>query len=199
MTLSFLSRLAGVLALSGSLAGCLDATVDVQVLDEATGTLTMTQVMGADFYAMVKSGMGAGETETEFCEGGSLTEGADGSATCVISRTGAFSELSQGDAADALVVTSAGPGLVRVAFPTGEMTGEINNGQSEIDAETRAMLGGVFAGHAITLRVSGGEVTESNMTTAADKRSAEQIIPFLDLINAEADIPDEFFAVLKID
>jgi hypothetical protein len=193
------ARLAGVLVLAGGLAGCVDATVEVDVLSEATARATMTQVMAPEFYSMVQQGQDAGQMEDDFCEEGELTENADGSATCVISREGTFAELELGEEGDedAVSFSSAGPGLVRVAFPTGALTDEVTDGE-ELNAEAMAMLEGVFEGRNITLVVSGNEIVETNMTAASDNRSAEAVIPFVDLINGEAELPEELYAVVRV-
>ena len=61
MTLQFIGRLAGVLALTAGLAGCIDVTMEIDVESETTCKATTTSTMGADFYAMAKAGM-ASET-----------------------------------------------------------------------------------------------------------------------------------------
>lgn len=197
MGLKIIGKLAATLALGAALAGCIDAEVDVAITSETTARATMTQTMGADFYAMVKMSAESGEAGTDdFCAEGTLTENGDGSATCVMTEEGAFADLSMGDGEDAMVFTSAGPGLVRVALPTAEMKNEIG-ADAEMDAETRQMVEAFFAGHSITIRLSGAEVVDTNMTLAADRRSAETVLPFLDLINGTADLPDELFAVVR--
>lgn len=194
MGLKIIGKLAATLALGAGLAGCIDVDVDLAITSQTTARATMTQTMGADFYAMVKM---SGETgDDEFCAEGDITENADGSATCVIVEEGAFADLSLGEGEDAMVITAAGPGLVRVALPTAEMKSEIGANE-EMDEETRQMVEAFFAGHAITIRVSGAEVVETNMTLSADKRSAETMLPFLDLINGTTDLPDELFAVVR--
>ena len=88
MNLKAIGKLAAMLLLGGTLAGCIDADVDVAVTSATTAKATMTQVMGAEFYSMVK--MSAEQapadapTDDEFCADGALTENADGTATCVI-------------------------------------------------------------------------------------------------------------------
>lgn len=197
MGLNIIGKLAATLALGASLAGCIDADVDVAITSQTTARATMTQTMGADFYAMVKMSAESGETGSdEFCAEGDLTENADGSATCVITEEGPFADLSMGEGEEAMVFAPAGPGLVRVTLPTAKMTSEMGV-EEEMDADTRQMIEAFFAGHAITIRVSGAEVVETNMSLAADKRSAEQVLPFLDLINGTADLPDELFAVVR--
>jgi hypothetical protein len=214
MTIQFIGKLTGVLALTLGLAGCIDATVDVEVQSETNAKAVMTQKMGADIYSMVKMGAaqakeGATTTETpgtetaaedEFCAGGELTEGSDGGATCVMSSEGAFADVKFGDTKDedTAVFTSAGPGLVKVAFPTKDMAGEIGAGEGAMDEETKQMMQAFFEGHTITLRVHGGEITDTNMTKAGDGQSAETVIPFLDLINGTAELPEELYAVVKV-
>jgi hypothetical protein len=205
MTFQIIGKLAGVAVLTIGLAGCIDATVDVEVQSETNAKATMTQVMGADIYSMVKMGAeqateGTEPAETEdFCEGGELTEGTDGSATCVISTEGAFADLDFGKDSNPPTFTSAGPGLVKVAFPTADMKAGIGAGGEEaMDEETKAMMQAFFEGHSITLRVTGTEIVDGNMTVAGDKKSAELVIPFMDLINGTAELPDEIFAVVKV-
>ena len=195
MTLQFLGRLAGVLALTVGLAGCMDITMDIEVKSETEGKATTTSVMGADFYAMAKAGAGSEDSEG-FCEeeGAKLTENADGSATCVLTAEGTFAELDLGED-DSASFTVVSPGVVRVAFKTEDMKGEL--GTDGQDEETKKMMEAFFEGHAITIRIGGREVIETNMTLAGDKKSAETVIPFLDLINGTLDLPDELFAVVK--
>ncbi|MBN9333328.1 hypothetical protein [Devosia sp.] len=198
MGLKTIGKLAGMLLLGASLAGCIDATVDVELTSETTAKATLTQVMGSDFYAMVK--MSAEENKDSadtFCAEGALTEHADGSATCIVIEEGTFAELtSLGEEQNALTFTSAGPGLVRVALPTADMMGELGS-SDELDAETKQMVEAFFTGHNLTIRVSGAEITETNMDLSSDKKSAETVLPFLDLINGTSDLPDELYAVVR--
>jgi hypothetical protein len=198
MTFGFVTRLAGAAGLTLALAGCIDATVDIEVLSETTARATMTQVMGADFYAMVK--MSAEEMESEdadaFCAEGELTEHEDGSATCVVTEEGTFAELIAGMESEegGMTFTAAGPGLVRVAFDTTDMAEEVS-GEEEMDAETKQMMEAFFTGHNITIKVSGREVVETNMESVDG--GAQKVIPLLDLINGTADLPDELYAVVR--
>src|SRR5690349_17186533 len=102
-----------MLMLGASLAGCIDATVDVEVTSETTAKATLTQVMSADFYAMMKMNAEGEAAANEFCTEGDLVENADGSATCTLVEEGTFEELAAMEGEDnALHFTSAGPGLV---------------------------------------------------------------------------------------
>jgi hypothetical protein len=60
------------------------------------------------------------------------------------------------------------------------------------------MIEAFFKDHAITLHFAGLEVTDTNMTLSADQKSAEQVIPFLELIAGTADLPDELYAVVRV-
>lgn len=198
MVLKSIAKLGAILMLGASLAGCIDAKVDVEVTSETTAKATLTQVMGADFYAMFKMNASESETATsEFCSEGELVENADGSATCTLVEEGTFEELAALEGEDnALFFTSAGPGLVRVALPTSELTGELGS-SDEMDADTKQMIEAFFTGHAVTIRMSGAEVIDTNLKISADKTSAEIEIPFLDLINGTTDLPEELYAVVR--
>lgn len=200
MNLQSIGKLAAGLMLAGTLAGCIDADVDVALTSATTAKATMTQTMGADFYSMVK--MSAAEApadapkDDQFCAEGELTENPDGTATCVIVEDGAFANLTFGSQEPTITFTPAGPGLVRIALPTAQMKDEIGADET-MDEETTKMVEAFFAGHGVTLRFSGAEVTDTNMTLSDDKTSAETTIKFLDLLNGTGDLPDELFAVVR--
>lgn len=202
MSLRWVGRLAGIVLLAAGLAGCVDARVDIEVTSPTTAKAVMTQVMTTDFYAMIKMNADHSDADkpagdNEFCAHGKLSENADGSATCIVSEEGPFADINLGNDRPAVTFTPAGPGLVRVALPTAEMKRKIGADQA-MDAETRKMIEAFFADHAITLHFSGLEVRDTNMTLSADKASAEQVIPFLDLINGTAALPDELYAVIRV-
>ena len=198
MKFSLIGRIAGVVALTMGLAACVDMTEEIQITSETTAKATMTMTMGADIYAMMKSANTA-ETKPEdkFCakDGEQLTENSDGSATCVASSEGAFADLKfdEGDSKPTFTVVS--PGVVRASFPTKDMAGDL--GKDNSDPQTAAMMKQMFDGHFITIRISGKAVTDSNMTISADKTSAEIKIPFLDLIEGKANLPEELYAVVQ--
>jgi hypothetical protein len=206
MNLKTIGQLAGALLLSAGLAGCIDVTMDVEVLNDTTGKATTTMVMGADFYAMAKAGMNTPPAEGQpaapaqdgFCEeeGAVLTENADGSATCVIIVEGKFEEImkSEGDENPARFEVVS-PGVVKVIFPTKDMMGEM--GAEEADEQTKAMMAALFADKNITIRIHGKQITETNMTLSEDKTSAEVVIPFMDLLNGTATLPDELSATVN--
>ena len=196
MKFALIGRVAGVLALTMSLAACVDMTEELTVTSDTTAKATMTMTMGADIYSMMKTADQSGsKDEDKFCgkEGEQLTENADGSATCVASSEGTFDELKfdEGDSKPTFQVVS--PGTVRVAFPTKDMAGDLGK---DTDPQTTAMMKQMFEGHFVTLRITGKAVTDSNMTINGDKTAAETKIPFLDLIEGTAKLPDELYAVV---
>ena len=199
MKLATLGRIAGVLALTVGLAGCIDMTQDIKVTSTTTAAATITQTMGADIYAMVKAaGEGDSADSKPFCkaEGDVLTENADGSGTCVMTSEGAFANLKY-DADDNSAkpsFTDNGDGTVKVAVKTAGMVGDLGK---ETDPQTQAMMKQMFEGHFLTIRFGGSEVVDTNMTKTDDGSYAEIKIPFLELIDGTAKLPDELYAVVR--
>jgi hypothetical protein len=172
-------------------------TEELAVTSDTTAKATMTMQMGADIYTMMKSADTANtKDDDKFCgkEGETLTENADGSATCVATSEGTFDQLKfdEGDSKPTFTVVS--PGVVRVAFPTKDMAGDLGK---DSDPQTAAMMKQMFDGHYVTLRITGRQISESNMTINGDKTAAEMKIAFLDLINGTAKLPDELYAVVQ--
>lgn len=198
MRLDLFGRLAGTALMAMGLSACIDVSIDVEITSPTTARATMTQVMGADFYAMVNMSEESGEMdEGSFCgDEGTLTENADGSGTCTMVEEGPFDSLDLGQEAGGITFAAAGPGLVRVALPTDEMM-EGMDAEEDMDEESRQMMEAFFAGRTITIGISGAQVVETNMTLSGDGRRAEQVIPLLDLVNGTADLPDELFAVVR--
>lgn len=205
MNFIHLGKIAGAIALTVGLAGCMDVTMDVEIQNETSGKLTTTMVMGADFYEMAKAGMaqaqGSENSDDGFCNepGDVLTENADGSATCTSIKEGSFAQLmadengeTSNDDARFEVVS---PGVVKVIFPTKDMTSDITSDAQ--DAQTKAMMQAFFEGKTVTLRVRGREVIDTNMTKSPDGASAEIVLPFLDLINGTANVPAELYATVR--
>lgn len=207
MNLKLIGQLAGAVALTVGLAGCMDVTMDIEVLDETTGKATTTMTMGADFYAMAKAGMAAEQSgdanaagaDDGFCteEGAALTENADGSATCTMTVEGPFADLKTGEGDSGASYEVVSPGVVKVSFSTAEMKSEVSGDDAAQDEQTKAMMQAFFEGHAVTIRIKGKQITDTNMTKSADGSSAEIVIPFLDLINGTADLPPELYATVK--
>jgi hypothetical protein len=196
MKLSLIGRIAGALGLTLALAGCIDMTQDLTVTSATTAKAVMTMTMGADIYGMVKAANTSDtKAEDKFCakEGETLTENADGSATCTSSSEGTFEELKFDEGGSKPVFTAQADGSVRVAIPTTDMMGDMGK---ETDPQTQEMMKQMFENHFITLRVGGSEVTDTNMTLSDDHKTAEIKIAFTDLINGTAKLPEELYAVV---
>ena len=196
MNFTPIGKIAGVLALTIGLAGCVDMTQDILITSDTTAKATVTTTMSADIYPMIKAGA-AGDDAEPFCaeEGSSLTENADGSATCVMVSEGAFDELKfdEDDSSSKPVFTTNPDGTVRVAVQTKGMIGDLG---AEQDEQTKAMLQQLFQDRFLTLRFGGAEVVETNMDEVGDGY-AEKKMPFLDLINGTIELPEELYAVLR--
>ncbi|RUT30247.1 hypothetical protein EMQ25_13105 [Arsenicitalea aurantiaca] len=193
-----LGRAAGMVVAVGLLAGCIDASVDIEVLNTTEARATLSQTMGAEFYAMVKMGAEQDGAELNFCDEGTLEERADGSAVCTLVDEGPFDELDMGEAEEGVRFTLEGPNLVRVSLPTAEMAGEVG-AEDAADPEAMQMMQAIFAGRAITVTLRGAEIVESNLTISEDRTSAEIVIPMLDLIGGDADLPEALYAVVRVD
>ena len=128
MNVQIIGRLAGALALTIGLAGCIDVTMDVKVKSETEAQGTMIQTISAQFYPMIKASAksdSGSSTSDDFCkkdDNGVLVENADGSATCTVTKEGKFADLGFDDGKEQVNFTSAGPGLVKVSFPTAEFS-----------------------------------------------------------------------------
>ena len=207
MTLKTFARLAGVLMLGASLAGCMDVTAEIDVTSETTGKATTIMTMGAEFYPMIKQMQEAAEAGGEdasasagsdFCqeEGDVLTENADGSATCTSVVEGNLAEITADDDGpnEDTTFTVVSPGVVRVAFKTSEMKTQVTQGEEQ-DEQTAAMMKAYFEGHNITIRIKGKRIVDTNMTKVGDN-AAETVIPFTDLLDGNVELPEELFAVV---
>jgi hypothetical protein len=195
MKFTTLAKIAGALALTMGLAGCIDMTNDIYITSPTTAKATITSTMAADVYAMVKAGGNKGDDP--FCtkEGETLTENADGSGTCVAISEGAFADLKFDDGGSKPVITSNDDGTVRIAIATKGMMGDLG---ADKDPETAAMLKQMFEGHFLTIRFGGAEIVESNMEAAADSPEYVEIkIPFLGLMDGTAELPEELYAVIR--
>jgi len=198
MKLATIGRIAGVLALTMGLAGCIDMTEDLTVTSATTAKATMTMTMGSDIYAMLKTANTSdAKKEDKFCakEGETLTENSDGSATCSSSTDGTFDDLKFDEGGSKPVFTANADGTVKVSVPTKDMMGDL--GSSDADAQTQAMMKQMFENHFLTLRFGGSEVTDTNMTLSEHHKSAEMKIPFSELLAGTAKLPEELYAVVR--
>ena len=63
-------------------------------------------------------------------------------------------------------------------------------------AQAMAMIKPYFEGHKISLTIKGKKITETNMTASGDGTSATTEIPFNDLLDGKATVPDELYAIV---
>ena len=214
MNYKFLGRLAGVvgaLAITAGLAGCMDVNAEIEVLSATAGKATTSMTIGADFYPMIKQMAASGDASTKsepFCgkEGEKLTENADGSATCVTVKEGELAALTAGEdggPSDDASFTEVSPGVIRVAFKTSDMKSQVAEGAgggAETDKaqadQAMAMIKPYFEGHKISITIKGKKITETNMTASGDNTSATTEIPFNDLLDGKATVPDELYAIV---
>jgi hypothetical protein len=199
LTITTITRLAGVLLIGAGLAGCMDVTAEIDVTSETTGKATTIMTMGAEFYPMIKQMREAGgsgeDSDTDFCMKPTdvLTENADGSGTCTSVAEGDLTEITSDDGPNEdTTFTVVSPGVVRVAFKTSDMASGVTEGQDE---QTAALLKTYFDGHNATLRVKGKRIVETNMNKIGDN-TAEMIIPFTSLFDGTSSLPEELFAVV---
>jgi hypothetical protein len=47
------------------------------------------------------------------------------------------------------------------------------------------------------MRISGKQITDTNMTLTDDRKAAEIVIPFIDLINGTLELPEELYATVR--
>ena len=85
---------------------------------------------------------------------------------------------------------------MRVSLVTKDLMGDLGSSETQ-DAETKAMMKQMFDGHFLTLRFGGAEVTDTNMTLSDDHKTAELKVPFTEMLDGTAKLPDELYAVVK--
>ena len=195
MSITYFSRLAAVLGLTVGLSACVDASMEIEVLSTKAAKGTMVMAMEKSMYEM---GQSADDSSDGFCDDGTL-EITEDNAICTTVKEGGFDELTfdtGSEEEERISITSVGNGLIRVVFPTGNMSSEMG-GEDTSDPEMAKMMETFLTGHYLTMKVSGGEIVESNMEVAADGQSAELKIALVDLINSEAGLPAEVYAVVK--
>ncbi len=188
-----LARLAGTFLIVGGLAACVDISMELQVLDEQNARGTTSISMDREFYDMAEQQGG-----NEFCKDEGTLTITENSVTCVTTEEGAYADLLEGgeEGEPTPTITNVGPGLVRVTYPTASLVEDFAEDSS--DPETMAMMQQFFEGRTLTMKISGGQIVESNMDIAEDGMSASTVISLLGLISGEIELPDESFAVVKL-
>ncbi|WP_092179127.1 hypothetical protein [Devosia sp. YR412] len=227
----------GFLLLAMSLAGCVDAKLDVALTGANTAKASLLQEMRPDSFTAVSLADTLGETEwraavkavgdatlakkeaeeagkdasdivipplppfyqplaAKFCTSGGLLKRVDGGASCIETGEGAFGDIALGPLQQPLTFTPEGDGLIRIALPTQQLLDAVRP-DMVLTPDIEAIIPALFANRRISIRFSGAEVTETNMTLAKDGLSASQDIAILDLISGKSELPDEFYAVVR--
>ncbi|HEY8576773.1 MAG TPA: hypothetical protein VIL88_10585 [Devosia sp.] len=190
-----------------TLGGCVDARVQVDVLDAETAHVIITQAVGAEVYGMIKLRQAAAAAEAKaqkqaapaplFCQRGQLTEKADGSATCVLEETGDLAMLSRGPEGRRLELVAGEAGQVRVSLPISALRAVVAQQRRKLDEEMQASLPALLAQASVTLQVSGGAVIRTNMVESANGKKAEQRILLRDVLTENENLPAQYFAVVQ--
>jgi len=192
-------RLVATLLVAGTLAGCVDAAVEVELTGPGAARAVVTQTMGADFYAMLtaedgEDGEDGEEALRRFCSDGKLTENRDRSATCTIVVEGNMRQLRHTED-QPIRFTPEQDGLVRIELALDDVRDRI--GAGETDDEGRRMLEAFFSGRKLTVSFSGAAIAETNMEVSADGDTASAVLPLLDIVNETGKWPDVLYAVVE--
>lgn len=175
-----------------ALAGCIDMDMDTAVLGPDQARLSGHIQVSREMFNM----MGG---ENEFCpadDGGTL-ELTETHARCNMLLEGTFAEVfaENEDGSPSPTATDLGDGTVRVSFPMGDMTGDMDEMKS--DPQMAAMFRPMFEGHSITISISGAEIVSTNGTLSDDGRRASISFALTDLFEDEPDIPELFETVVR--
>lgn len=212
MSFKLLSRLAGVLALTIGLAGCIDVEMDIEIKSDTTAKGVMTMAITAEAQAAVDAmlkglaeqmgadpkDMMAGQSLSlkDNCEDGVGSETPDGGSKCVVEKEGTFAELAElGDGGGPKFETLA-DGKVKVTLPVEDINASGNEaGMGEMVADPS--MEALFTNHFITFRVRGLEIVESNMEISADKKSAEFKIPTIEMMRGKVELEEDLYAIVR--
>jgi hypothetical protein len=180
------------IGLALALSGCIDMDMDTAILGPDQARLSGQIQVAREMYDM----MGGDE---EFCpadEGGTV-ELTDEYARCNILMEGTFAEVftESDDGTPTPTATDLGDGTVRVSFPMGDMTGDMD--EMKADPNMAAMFRPMFEGHRVTISISGAAIVSTNGTLSEDGRRASISFALTDLLDEGADIPETFEAVVR--
>ncbi len=195
MKISNIAKAAAALLITAGLAGCFDIKFDVAVLDTDKASVTIETTLPKELVnlADIESG------NSEFCDPENELIENETSFTCIEKIEGTFAEVFEaGDPNEPKpTIEIVGPRQVKVSFPAGTLK-ETMSGQTGDDEQALAMMKQMFAGHAITIRIGGGKIIDTNMTKNDAGDTAEYVLPFSDIIEGVADIPEQVYAVVQL-
>lgn len=178
--------------LAFALAGCIDMDMDTAILGPDQARLSGHIQVSREMYNM----MGG---DDEFCpaaEGGTI-ELTDTHARCNMLVEGTFAEVFEAseDGSPSPTATDLGDGTVRVTFPMGDLTADMD--EMTADPQMAAMFRPMFEGHSISISVSGAEIVSSNGTLSDDGRRATISFELVELFEEQPDVPEVFEAVVR--
>lgn len=174
------------------LAACFDVDVTLTLPDETNAEMKTVMTASPEFYAMSSSG---GE---DLCEDGDGVVQDDGSYICSETMTGTIDELmSDPEIGEGMTIERRDGGLIYVAFDLGILTEDMAPPEGEDIADMEEMLREAFAGHGISVNVSGAEIIETNGTISDDGKMASYEIPLTIMFETETDLPETFNALVR--
>lgn len=178
--------------LAVALAGCIDMDMDTAILGPDEARLTGHIEVSREMYNM----MGG---EGDFCpedEGGTV-ELTDTIARCNIMMEGTFAEVFEPseDGSPSPTATDMGDGTVRVTFPMGDLTSDLD--EMTQDPQAAAMFRPMFEGHSISISISGSEIVSTNGALSDDGRRASISFELIELFDEQPDVPEVFEAVVR--
>ncbi len=178
--------------LAMALAGCIDMDMDTAILGPDQARLTGHIQVSREMYNM----MGG---EEDFCpadEGGTV-ELTETHARCNMLLEGTFAEVFEAneDGSPSPTATDLGDGTVRVTFPMGDLTSDMD--EMTADPQMAAMFRPMFEGHAISISISGAEIVSTNGTVSDDGRRASISFGLIELFDEQPDIPEVFETVVR--
>lgn len=180
------------LCLTLPLAACFDAEMTLTFPDQDNAQATMVMIASAEFYEMAASG------GQPFCEDGIEARLEDGSYSCTETFTGTIDEaINDPDIGEGMTIERREGGLLFVSFDLQEVTSELEPPEEAGGEEMMAMMAQAFAGHAITMNVTGSEIVETNGAVSDDRRTATFTIPLDQLITGLDTLPSGFDVLLR--
>lgn len=195
MKFSHIVKGAAALVLTGMLAGCFDVDMDIKVTGVDSVEVTIASSISKEMADMAEMQSG----DSEFCDETGVVTETETAIVCTQTHSGTFAEAfpASSDGEPQPTIAVVGPKLVKVTFPTSDISSAFGGAETD-DPQAKEMMLQMFKGHAMTLRVSGGTITDTNMTKAADGQSAELVIALDEVVSGTASIPDETYAVVQL-
>lgn len=174
------------------LAACFDAEMSLKFPDDNTAEATMVMTAGADFYQMATA------NGDPFCDGGVEAELADGSHSCTETFSGTIDEaMNNPDIGEGMTIEKRDGGQIYVAWELSTLTEDIVPPDQEGSDEMKDMLIAAFEGHAITLKVSGAKIIETNGEVSEDGKTVTFRIPLEATLKGGPELPKSFEALVQ--